>query len=512
MSSLELQARKAYQTGARWLAAAAIFTGVSAAGVLAYNGWQNRSPEAIKARVVAVSAGNIENTINAGGTVELAGQRTIKSPDESAVDQVLVKVGDRITVNQPLITLRNPERDTILSKAQLDIQKQEILVERDRQKVTEAEDHLAFIQADYESDLKAYRAELQSKAKIQDLEIQQQQAQVERNRQKVEEARENLVAAELELENQQKLLERGFIAGKEVESQAQTVRQSRASLRDAEYTFKESQIQLETKKTELIAMDQPVDSSKVMEAENQLRQAQSDLQQSTRELKKLKVAYQEEGLKLQNNIVAAPLSGIVLSIKVQPGDGVNLGDDLITLGDPSQELVKLQLSTLNAVQVRPGQPARVSVIGPDAESFAGQINQIELQAGGNNADQQSGDSSEPAAVPATVELDQPTGTLIPGSSVSVEIILDQRQNVVALDTELVQRDGKAAYVWIVDGASQARKQPITLGLEGLLQVEITSGLKPKDQVIEPPADLELQEGMAITAEAKEQSENSLVNP
>ncbi|MGL5080249.1 MAG: efflux RND transporter periplasmic adaptor subunit [Microcoleaceae cyanobacterium] len=495
MSSLELRAKKAYQVGARWLAAAAILTGVGVGGVLAYNWLQNRPAEATQVQFVPVTLGNIENTISEGGTVELGGQRTIKSPEESAVDQILVKLGDRIQQNQVLMTLRNPERETILKKKQLEIQKQEIAIERNRQKVQEAAENLAFIQANYDADLEDYRQEAQSKQTVQELSIQQLEVQIKRNRQKVEEAQENLAAEELELTNQKNLLERGFIARQEVDRQEQIVRESKASLRETDYELNKSLLDLETKKTELIELETSVDSSKVMEAKNNLRQAQSDLQQSLSDLKRLQVEYQEEVLKLENNVVTSSLNGVVLSIKVKPGDGVKLGDNLITFGDPTQELVQLQLSTLNAAEVQPNQPAQISIIGPNAKVFTGRVQQIDLQAGTGSAAQDN--NSEQAIVPATVKLDQPTGTLIPGSPVSVEIVLAERKNVVVLETELIQRDGKSTYVWIVDGENKAQKQPVKLGLEGLLQVEVTSGLKPKDRVIQPSPEITLEPGTLV---------------
>ena len=169
----------------------------------------------------------------------------------------------------------------------------------------------------------------------------------------------------------------------------------------------------------------------------------------------------------------------------------------MSLGDPNQELIQMQLSTLDAAQVQPNQKARISIIGPNAETFTGRVQSIGLQArsAGNN---NNSDSSGQATVPATIQLDEPTRTLIPGSAVSVEIILEERNNIVVLNTELIQREGTSNYVWILDSENTAQKQPVTLGLEGLIQVEITSGLKAGDTVISPPAETPLEPGIPIT--------------
>ncbi|MEA5500829.1 efflux RND transporter periplasmic adaptor subunit [Limnoraphis robusta Tam1] len=497
MSSLDYQAKKAYQVGMRWLTGAFILASVSLGGVWGYDWIKNRPLTPTTAELVEVELDNVENKISAGGTVELGGQRTIKSPEEGAVDRVLIKQGDRISSGQELMILRNPQRETILNKKQLEIQKQEILVERNREKIEEAEKKLRIAQADYEEDVEDYQEELASKEAIQNLEIDKIQAKINRNRQKLEEAKANLEAAEAELENSEKLLERGFIAQQETDRQKQTVRESKASLRDAELELKNSKIELETAQVREVEIQASVDSSTIFEAEINLQEAQSELKQSQSDLERIKIEYQEETLTLENNIVTAPIDGVILNINVKPGDGVNRSDELMTLGDPNQELIQLQLSTLDAAQVKPNQLARISVIGPNTETFTGRVQSIGLQArsAGNN---NNSESSGQATVPATIQLDQPTKTLIPGSAVSVEIVLEERNNVVVLNTELIQRDGQSPYVWIIDSNNTAQKQAITLGLEGLIQVEVTSGLEAGDRVISPSPDTPLEPGIPIT--------------
>ncbi|CAD5966262.1 Putative HlyD family secretion protein [Planktothrix tepida] len=503
MSSLDYQAKAAYQRGIKWLIVATLFTGASFGAASLYYKLQNRSEEPITAGLQKVELGTVDNKINEGGTVELGGQRTIKSPQESAVDQVFVKVGDRIVSGQPLIRLRFIEGETALAKKQLEIQKHELLIERDRQKVEEAKTKLKIAQLDYKNDVEQQQQEIQSKEITQKIKIQQSQAEVARQKQKVTEAQEDLAAAEADLNKSNILLERGFIAEKEVDAQKADIRAKQAALRDAELNLKNSISKLNTEQTEFIPIQNTI-NNRILDAKIELQQSQSDLQQSLSQLNLLKVEYQEQALKLQNNIVTSPLDGMVLNIQVKPGDGVNLRDDLITLGDPRQELVQLQLSTLNASQVKPNQMARITIIGPNSKPFQGRVKQVNLQATApENSNNQSSSSSGQATVPATVQLDQPTGVLIPGSPVSVEIILEERKNVIVLNTELIQSLDDSPFVWKLDANNHAQKQPVTLGLKGLTQVEIKSGLKVGDTVVIPPPDTPIEPGTPIIEQTEE---------
>ncbi len=136
---------------------------------------------------------------------------------------------------------------------------------------------------------------------------------------------------------------------------------------------------------------------------------------------------------------------------------------------------------------------RVTVIGPNAQIYEGVVHQLSPLA----IAEDSGSSSAQASVPATIKLETPTGSLIPGAQVSVEIIVQQLKDVVVLPIEVIQRDAPEPYIWIVDAQSRVQKQTIELGLEGVTQVEIKSGLKVGDKVVLPPSDVSLEPGMVV---------------
>ena len=95
-----------------------------------------------------------------------------------------------------------------------------------------------------------------------------------------------------------------------------------------------------------------------------------------------------------------------------------------------------------------------------------------------------------------VALDVPSGTLIPGTQVSVDIILDQRTDVVKVDAGAIQQSEEGAFVWVVADDMTAQKQPVSLGLEGLTEVEVTSGLDDGDTIVVLTDGL-VEEGMAL---------------
>ncbi|HAT13945.1 MAG TPA: efflux transporter periplasmic adaptor subunit [Microcoleaceae bacterium UBA11344] len=487
--------KNSFKTGLKWLMWSGVLTLGIGGSLFAYGWYQNRPPAPIGVSLIPVKLGDIEDTINESGTIELGDQQTLKSPAEATVDQVLVKIGQNVTVGQNLITLRNKESKITLIQQELEIQKQKLTLESSRQKVVEAQEKLRTAQGKIEDYKSGQNDEL--------LAIQIQELTLANHRQKVVEAQDLLAVAERKLTDDQALFERGYIPGNDVQSQEKEVRSAKVSLRDAQFQINNDLLDLKSKQSKLRDKEKEL-QDQVKTAESGLREAQLTVSTNSRDLQKSQLDYQEKQQQFKNDILTASIDGKVLDITVKNGDGVALGKDLLTLGDPTQELVKLQLSTLNAAKVKPNQSVRISIMGPNSKQFSGRVESLFILAGrGDSSGNNQSNQGAQATVPAIVKLDNPSGTLIPGSQVNVEIILQQRQKVVVLNTEVVVREESQPFVWIRDSQGKAQKRPVTLGLEGSTQVEITSGLRPGDSAVIPPSEPSLKPGTPIQEEKTE---------
>jgi HlyD family secretion protein len=475
-----------FKTGVKWLVWSGIIALVGVGGWFLYIRNFNKSSEFVAVPIVPVKLDNVEITINEGGTVELGGQQSVKSPGEVAVERVLVKLGDRVGVGQQLLTLRNQQRQNNLAEQELKIDKQQLTLTRSRQKVVEAQDKLANAQREIREPIK------------QQLEIREQELNFARSREKLTEAKEKLASEKKKLEDLQVLAAKGFIPGNELQSKQDEVRAGESSLKDAQLEVSSQSLKLQR-----VIVEQQRSSElqeKVLTSVAELREAQSTVNTETRELQLMQVERERIAKELQNNFVIAPISGKVLDIKVKNGEGVKAGDVLLTLGNPAEELVKLELGTLDASKVKVKQLARIKVIGPDAKEFTGQVQSLHPQAiaSESGGSLRFSSSSGQAKVPATVQLHKPSGSLIPGSQVSVEIIVQQRLKVVAVNIEAIQRTEPKPFVWIKDSQSKAQKRTVTLGLEGATKVEVKSGLQPGDKIILPLPDTLLEPGKPVT--------------
>lgn len=452
----------------------------------------------------------------------------------------------------------NITRENQLATSQLTRREKLLELETQRQKLGEAQQKLRRLQQELAQLVAAESPTTQTRLAELNLESQKQELNLLNQRQNVLEAQAKLAADLEELQEIKDLAERGFIPENDVRNQENTVRAARFALQQAEVAVTQTlldvdgmQLRRETIEQELVekveAAQNEVETAEaaVREIESQIRRGLLDLerteleldkfrrepnseleeaQQAVRQaerqvsdmrsqfnqerlqLEKLEISIQNTQEQLGQNIVATPIDATILQVMVKNGDGIGRGNDLLTLGDPSQEFVNLQLSTLDASQVKVQQEARVTVIGPNAQIYEGVVHELSPLA--ITGESSSSRTTAQAFVPATIKLETPTESLIPGAQVSVEIIVQQLTDVVALPIEVIQRDGPQPYIWTVDAQSQVQKQTLELGLEGVTQVEITGGLEVGDPVVVPPSDVSLEVGMVVSTTEEPQREGN----
>ncbi|WP_414619325.1 efflux RND transporter periplasmic adaptor subunit [Calothrix sp. CCY 0018] len=500
---------------------------VSEGGTLELGGQQEiKSPTKVVVEKVLVKIGDsvaagdkLVILRNSEGQKNLADQDLQIKSKELAFARSLEKV---VEARDKLATAEKESRQPI---KQFEIENQQLKIVRSQEKVKELEQKLA-------TSKQQLAQERRQKLQI---ENQKQQLALTRMQEKIAEAKYKLDGERNKLKNQQLLASKGFIAGDELQAQQEAVRSAESSLRDSELEVRNQMLEYQTKEIEqqrereeqrqnllttqselreaVLAIKSDIgelnkmqleqkrltpEQEKLLSARSELREAIATVQNEKTELQRAKVERNAINEQLTNNLVTAPISGKILDVQVKDGDGMETGNVLLVLGNPGKEIVKLQLATLEAGKVKVNQPVRIKTIGPNAEEFSGRIKNIHPIATSGDGDGGGfRGASGQAKVPATIELDKPSGNLIPGSQVSVEIVVEQRKQVVAVNLEALQREGEP-FVWIKDAQNKAQKRKVTLGLEGATKVEVKSGLKAGEKIILPLPDVTIEPGTLIT--------------
>ena len=170
--------------------------------------------------------------------------------------------------------------------------------------------------------------------------------------------------------------------------------------------------------------------------------------------------------------IHSPINGVVTDRSLFAGETAAAGAPVITVMDTSSLLAKTHLAQSLAQRMKLGDPAQVLVPGV-AEPIVAKVALI-----------------SPALDPGstTVEvwlrIDNQAGTLKVGTPVKVSITgrsVAQAWKIPAKSVLTAQDGTKSVMVVGADGA--AHRKPVTLGLQDVEEVQVTSGLTPSDLVI-----------------------------
>ena len=171
--------------------------------------------------------------------------------------------------------------------------------------------------------------------------------------------------------------------------------------------------------------------------------------------------------------ITAPAAGLVTVKHVEAGTGVSPNQRVFDLADVSVLVVRVRLSEVDVVQLRPGGPVQVSLDAYPGVTAPGRIRRVFP-----SADPQS------RLVPVEVELGpMPAGvTPRPGYLARATFALDRRSGALAVPAPAVGVGSEGAFVYVVQTDSVVRR-PVNLGLSSEGWVEIAAGLREGELVV-----------------------------
>lgn len=189
-----------------------------------------------------------------------------------------------------------------------------------------------------------------------------------------------------------------------------------------------------------------------------------------------------------DSIIRAPAAGTILTRAVNPGDPVvpltsyQPGTELATIADMSDLIFKGTVDEIDVGKLHVGLVARIKVGALPSDVVTGQVARIAPQ-----AQQKDGAT----LFDVEIELDPgQTVVLRAGYSANADLIIREKKDVVTIPERLVtfEDGGRKAFVELPGKGpkDEPRKVEITTGISDGLNIEVTSGLKAGDQLVQRP--------------------------
>jgi HlyD family secretion protein len=230
---------------------------------------------------------------------------------------------------------------------------------------------------------------------------------------------------------------------------------------------------------------------------------------------------------LNKTVSVAPFDGIVTNMPVREGETVVVGiqnaegSTLMTLADLSVITAEVKVDETDIVNVAMGQPVDVTVDALPGRVFPGTVTEVGdqaiLRSTGIATSQSTTGTEEAKDFKVVVTLSNPTAELRPGLSTTAKITTARRERALAIPIQaLIMRKPASltsAAVQTVNassggdgGASSAQDPgtqgvfvlrshgrkleplfvPVTTGITGATDIEVTSGLKEGDEIVIGP--------------------------
>ncbi len=190
----------------------------------------------------------------------------------------------------------------------------------------------------------------------------------------------------------------------------------------------------------------------------------------------------------QESIIRAPAAGTILSRAVNEGDPIvpltsyQPGTEMATVADMSDLIFKGTVDEIDVGKLAVGMIARIKVGALPTDVVTGKVARIAPQA-----------QQKEGATLFDVEIELEPGqkiTLRAGYSANADVIIREKKDVLVLPERLVtfEDGGKKTFVEVPAGDPKAepKKVEIKTGISDGLNIEIVSGVKKGQKVVERP--------------------------
>jgi multidrug efflux pump subunit AcrA (membrane-fusion protein) len=194
------------------------------------------------------------------------------------------------------------------------------------------------------------------------------------------------------------------------------------------------------------------------------------------EVQKARIDLQRINGQIEDARLVAPFDGRILSMSIREGNLVTAFKTALVLGDPGALEVTAELSADELTQMSVDQPATIRLLNRPDQDYPGRVRQLPYPYGGGGGSQTEDNTT------TRIALDDPTVMLEIGELASVEIFLEQRDDVLWLPPAAVRTFQGRDFAVVQEGDVQ-RRVDVKVGLESEDRVEILEGVREGQVVV-----------------------------
>lgn len=287
---------------------------------------------------------------------------------------------------------------------------------------------------------------------------------------------------------------------------------ARASLTEAQLSFDRAQKNYNERITPLAELDR---------ARSVLASARANVGAIERRIEQSRANLTAARDTLSKTTMVAPMAGIVTALPVEEGEVAvigtmnNPGTKLLTIADMSVVEAVMEVDETDVPSVKVGQRATITIDAYPNKTFNGVVTEV-----GSSPMTRAGVSSGTEAVnfEVKIQIENPPADVRPGFSASADIITGTRTKAIAIPIQALvvrEKPGSAKTGKVTDEEGvyvhkdgKASFAPVTTGLAGESNIEITKGLAEGQQIVTGPfkALREIKDGSKVREQKEEKKD------
>jgi len=260
------------------------------------------------------------------------------------------------------------------------------------------------------------------------------------------------------------------------------------NLNNAENRANQAQISLDNAKLELERNRRLRDEGILAAADYQrfelaYENAEEEFGAAVNNLELIKKGTLAKSESTSNTLVRATIAGMVLEVPLEEGDSVieantfNDGTTIATIADMDELIFEGKVDESEVGKLRPGMGLLLNIGAMEGEKFEATLEHIAPK----GVEENGAIQFEIRA--ALAERDD--AVIRANYSANADIVLDRRDEVLAINESLLQFEDDKTYVEIETGEQQFEKRYVTTGLSDGIQIEVLEGLSAGDKIKKP---------------------------
>lgn len=263
-----------------------------------------------------------------------------------------------------------------------------------------------------------------------------------------------------------------------------------------------SQAQLESSKQKLANLERLVKNQVIppnygdyIQAKADVRQNNANLQQKQQNLDLIRSGESSVGESILTSTIVAPITGTVLSLNVEVGEPIistesnQSATQMMSLANMNDMIFKGSVSEHDAAQLHVGMPVTMTLAPYPEIEITGVLSKVAVQSEKLNSAQETTTAQRSFDNGFQVEVNKiqfPEGvTIRSGFSATAQITLKKADKITTIPERALQFTDNNPEVLIPDESEQGfHTAPVKLGLSDGINVEVLSGLKQGEEIVD----------------------------